>query len=196
MAAEGDSPEELMEPRSKNAIATLVALAIGCVLIVLVGAVCVVASHRVIVNTSRTAHMRQYVMSVRLYEESIKSESGSYESLSANLWDLCPRGATVKQPVAWQPSCGAGTDGAHLRNYLREQPNDRFEFGAAIVAGDATARPPSWPEPLTRSTPPAPSPADHWYVIFQEQPHGGDDDGTDYVASVSWAKEVTVIEAP
>jgi hypothetical protein len=142
-------------------------------------------------DSSRTAHMRQFIMFVRLEEEAYRAETEHYASLSSDLSDLCPRGATVTRPVAWQGDCGGGKDGLNASLAHVAAEDGPFEFGIAAVAGRKDTRAPSLPAPFPPAEPPA---GNEWYVIYAAQPHGGADRRLDRAVGVSYSRDLTVIE--
>jgi type IV pilus assembly protein PilA len=110
---------------------TLIELMI-VVAIIGVLAVLAVVGYRAVINSSRTAEPRQFIMTVRLQEESYKAETGAYADISGGYGALCPAGAgsgTTKK-YGWDPNCGATQPWKNIG----ATPDGPVLFGYAAVA--------------------------------------------------------------
>ena len=185
-----DAPEAGDEAGSSTTL-TWVAAIVVTVLLATGGGVLAFVRVTRVRTTSHTAHMRQFMFLARISEEATKADIGRYESLSSDLHDLCPRGASPSHSLPWDLGCGSGKDSEELRAWFQSvKPDERFDFGVAILAIQPGASPPGLPRGLPPLTPPAQEP---WYVVYEVQERG--DGNADYVVGASYSKDITVAEA-
>jgi type IV pilus assembly protein PilA len=163
---------------------TLVELAI-VVAIIGILAVLAVMGYRTVINSSRTAEPRQFVMAIRLAEESYKSETGAYASISPTITaaDRCPTGAGITgagmKKWGWNPACGTGANGPW--STINAIPDGSVMFGYAVVASSQGAAPVVMVAGNQAFPPTAFALPQQWYVVYAE----GDTDDNAQVSKVS-----------
>ncbi len=153
------------------------------VVIAIVGILAVLAlvGYKRLISDSNTAEPQQVIMSIRLAQESYKSEVGTYANISNAAFvsgSLCPAGAGVTpgnmKKTFWDPNCANVAPGGSWST-IPVHVDGPVLFGYMTVAGAAGAAViPQPPAPLNGVAIafPTPAPSD-WFVVYAQ----GDTDG-------------------
>jgi type IV pilus assembly protein PilA len=142
-------------------------------------AVLAVVGYRNIINSSRTAEPRQFVMSIRLAEESYKSETGAYASVSNSVThgSACPDSTvgTDQKKHGWDPTCGDGPDKPWSR--INAVPDGSVLFWYTVMAQSAGGPPTitiAGSNVFSSGQWTALGAPSQWYVIYAESDTDGD----------------------
>ena len=148
------------------------------VVVAIIGILAVLANvgYRRLVTSSYSTEATRMVNAIRIAQETVKAETGSYVNLGMT---LCPVGASAAgnsgRKWGWNPACNSGNGQWSL---LPVQPDGPVRFGYGTVANTTPAAAVVVPGPWngtvngTAVTWPTPAPQ-NWYVIVAR----GDLDG-------------------